>query len=372
MIIQSFLTLFVLQIICLVSIGIGITLIKKIPAKEMYLLVLCLIFEFLSFLFYSINYFYSSSNKIDIESLIYSRIGYFMAQCTILVITYAFMLIDFKNRYLDFFEIISFSWIGMLSATYNALTFKSVYSHGSIQSIYTPEGELFIIIFLSSVIFTWVRRFINISKIYNKQGDSAIIFRSLLAFIVIGIVFMLIYIILVTVLHYEGNLTFIMSGLFTIVGVIALVKNNAFLFITDIKLDSINIIDKKSSIILYSKSFNSFESNETEDPDFLGSIISAINISMSNTIKSRKELAEMNFSDKTVLIYSGNIVSSIVIVSSANLIVKSISQFLGNKFEKMYGKLIQQKIDQNVLYSRRKDYLEFDNEVEYVRKFLPL
>ena len=372
MILQSFLTLIILQIICLVSIGIGITLIKKIPPKEMYLLVFCLIFEFLSYFFYSINYYFSNTNNIDSRSLIYSRIGYFMAQCAIMVITYALMLIDFKNRYLDFFEMLSFSWIGMLSTTYNSLTFDSVYLHGSVQSIYTPLGELFIIIFLSSVIFIWVRRFVNISKIYNKQDESTIIFRTLLVFILIGIVFMSIYIILVVVFHYEGNITFIMSGLFTVVGTFALVKNNAFLFITDIKLDSINIIDKNSSIILYSKSFSSMDNAETEDPDFLGSIISAINISMTNTIKSRKELQEMNFSDKTVLIYSGTTVSSIVIVSSANLIVKSISQFLGEKFEKLFGEHIQQKIDQNILYSRRKDYQEFDKEVEYVRKFLPL
>lgn len=372
MILQSFITLIILEVICLVACGIGTSLIKKIPPKEMYLLLLCLIFEFLSYFSYSINYLFSSGNTIDAGTIVYSRIGYFFAQCAILAITYAFMLIDFKNRYLDIFEIIVFSILGTFSATYNSLTVKAKFINGSIQSIYAPFGQLCIILFLLYVIFIWVRRFYHISKIYTEQGKRAMIFQSLLVFIVIGIIFMSIYVILVVFYHYEGNLTFIMSGLFTIVGSVAILKNNAFLFITDIQLDSISIIDKKTSLILYSKSFKNNESELTDDPDFLGSIISAINISMSNTIKSRKELAEMNFSDKTVLIYSGFTVNSLVIVSSANLIVKSISQFLGKRFENQFGETLLKRIDQNVLYSRRKDYEDFDEEVDYVRKFLPL
>ncbi len=372
MIIQSLITLIILQIITLIAIIIGIKLTKVIPPKEMYLLVLCLLLEFLSFFLYSFTYLYSNNNDINSSSIIYSRIGYFISQCAIMVITYALLLIDFKNSYLDFFEILSFSWIGMFNATYNAMTFDSVFSHGSIQSIYTPFGQIFIIIFLLSVIVIWVRRFLNIIKIYGKQGKGENIFRSLLTFIIIGIIFMSTYVILVVVYKYEGNLTFIMSGLFTIVGTVALVKNHAFLFVTDIKLDSINIIDKKSSLILYSKAFEPNNIDDSEDPDFLGSIITAINVSMSNTIKSHRELAEMNFSDKTVLIYSGNIVNSIVIVSSANLIVKSLSPFIAKRFEKMFGDFIQQKIDKNIFYSRKKDFLAFDKEVEYIRKFLPI
>ncbi len=80
----------------------------------------------------------------------------------------------------------------------------------------------------------------------------------------------------------------------------------------------------------------------------------------------------MNFSDKTILIYSGNYVSSIVIVSSANLIVKSISKFIVKRFAKSFGYLISQKLDKKALIGRRKDYQKFDEEVAYIRKFLPL
>lgn len=371
MIIQSFITLIVLQCIVLVAIGVGLTLVSKIPPREMYLLLLCLIFEFFSFFMYSINAYYSKPNYIDPNTIIFSKIGYFLSQCTIMVITYAFLLIDFKYTYIDFFELLGISWLGTFTATYNSLTVKSYYRLGSIQSIYTPLGEISIIIFLSSVIFIWVRRFVQISRIYSKVGNPTKIFRSLLLFIVVGICFMSIYVFMVVFYHYEGDNTFIMSGLFTIVGTLALYRNNAFLFITDIKLDSILIIEKRSGILLYSKGFNE-ESEKTDDPDFLSSVISAIDIGFSNTIKSRKGLAEMNFSDKTVLIYSGKVVSSILIVSSPNLIAKSISRFIVKKFEKSYGNVIIKKQEKNNLIGVTKDYKAFDTEVAYIRMFLPL
>lgn len=371
MIFQSLLTLSILEIITLFTIGAGIDLIRKIPPKEIYLLVFSLILEFFTFFSYSINVYFSNSYEIDSGTMIFSRLGYFLSQCTIMVITYAFLLIDFKYTYTDIFEILLFSWLGVFNATYNSLTVQSVIRNGSIQSIYSPLGEISIIIFLSSVVFIWTRRFYQISKIYGKLGDATKIFRSLFIFIIVGIFFMSIYIISAVFYHYEGDTTFIMSGFFTIIGTVALYRNNAFLFITDIEFDSVLIIEKKSAILLYSKFFNKTEYQE-DDPDFISSIISAINISFSNTIKSRKELAEMNFSDKTILIYSGDFVSSICIVSSANLIVKSISKTLVKKFEKSYGESIHQKILRNDFFGRRKEYQDFDSEIVYIRKFLPL
>ena len=372
MIVHSFLTLIILEIIVIITIAIGVFLLKKIPPKEMYLLVLCLIFEFLTYFFYSINFYFSTATKIDSGTIIYSRIAYFLSQLAILAITYAFMLIDFKYSYINIFELVLFSWIGIFNASYNALTVQSHLVNGTIQSIYSPIGELLIIIFLSSVIFIWIRRFLQISKIYGKIGDSTKFFRSLFLFIVIGLFFMFIYVVSAIVYHYEGDTTFITSGFFTIVGTIALYKNNAFLFITDIKLDSILIIEKNSAIILYSKFFDENETTKNGDPDYISSVISAINISFSNTIKSQKELAEMNFSDKTVLIYSGEVVSSIVIVSSGNLIAKSISQFIVKRFENIFGQEILKKVKDNSFLGRKKDYSSFDNEITYVRKFLPL
>ncbi len=249
MIFQSFLILIVLEIISAMAIGTGFYLQRKIPPKEMVLLVLCLIFEFFSYLFYSINVYFSKPSDINSQTLIFSKIGYFLAQCAIMVITYAFILIDFKYTYFDIFEILAFSWLGMFCATYNSLTVQSVYSSGSIQSIYSPLGELSIIIFLSSVIFIWAKRFYQISKIYGKLGDATKIFSSLFIFIIVGSFFMSIYVISALFYHYEGDNTFIMSGFFTIIGTVALYRNNAFLFITDIELDSILIIEKKSAIL---------------------------------------------------------------------------------------------------------------------------
>lgn len=378
MILQSLLTLFLMAFISLIAMGVAISLLRKVPSREMILIVLCVFLELLAYASYSINNIFSTPTSIDENTLAFIGLGYFFSISAIMVITYTVILIDFKYSYSNIIEIIAFTWVSGVDSIYNSITFTTKLDNGTIETIYDPIGIIFIILFFGMVIFIWSKRFYQISKIYQRQEKFGNILRSLLIFILIGSLFISIYVISVVVFDYTGDSSFIMGGMFTFIGTIALLRNNAFLFITDIHLDSIIIIEKRSGMRLYSKDFNNHNNNNNnsanlnDDSDFIGSVISAINISFSSTIQSQKDLTELSFADKKVLIYTGSTVRSILIVSNTNLIAKSVSRHLVQKFEKKFGLEIKEKFKNNSFVNKKSDYIDFDQEVAYVRKFLPL
>ena len=169
MIIQSLITLLLVEAISFVAIIISLFLYRKSPPKEMSLIVLCLISEFFSFFFYSINDFYSTPTYIHTDSLVFIGIGYFFAISAIMFITYSIILIDFKYTYRDILQIIIFSFIGGIDSIYNAVTFSSSLDNGVVEVDYDPLGTLFTILFFSLVLTIWIRRFRQISKIYNEE-----------------------------------------------------------------------------------------------------------------------------------------------------------------------------------------------------------
>lgn len=371
MIAQSLLLLFLVATITLIAIIISQFLYRKIPPKEMGLIVLCLISEFFSFIFYSVNNVYSTPTNIHTDSLVFSGIGYFLAILAILLLTYSIILIDFKYTYRDIFRLILLTFIGGINSIYNAVRFSAKLYNGAVEIEYDSLGTLFIILFFSIVLTIWVRRIRQISKIYKLQNQYDDLIKSLSYFVIIAGIFIAIYISLI-IFDYTGDFGFIMSGMITTIGIVTLLRNNAFLFITDVHLESIIIVEKQSGIRLYSRSFGNNSNDLADDSDFIGSVVSAINISLSSTIRSQKDLTELSFADKTVLIYTGAYVRSILIVSSTNLIGKSISEYLVKRFEKSFGELIKDSLFENGNLGRQKNYAKFNSVVEYVRTFLPL
>ena len=372
MILQSVYTLLILQIITLVGIIVVTRLLFKIPANEMLLILLCLIFELMAYFFYMINYITSSNSEIDKQTIIFSQLGYFFSAISIMSVTYAIMLIDFKTSYRNIIELLVFSWLGGATSSYNAITSKIAVTNGVVETSYEPLGDILIICFFGLVMYIWIKRFVQISKIYRIQKNFTNVLKQLSLFIITGCLLIIIYILLIVTYQIKGDYSFIAGGILTVVGMGILLKNNAFLFITDVQLDSIIIIEKKSGIKLYSKIFRHNIVQTEDDSDFIGSIISAINSTLSDTIRSHKDLTEMRFSNKTLLMYSGDFVRSILIVSSSNLIAKAISKHIVRKFEKEFGNSINNSILENTFISRRTDYIGFEKEITYIRQFIPL
>lgn len=374
LIFQSFVTLVIMEFIALGAFVIAVYLKSKIPAQEFNLIILCLIFEFLGLFSYSVTYYYSTSTHINDSSTYFSGLGYFLSITSIMLVTFAIILIDFRGSNSQILELIFYSWIGGVNAVYNGITFHLKLNNGYLQSIYSPLGILFILVFYVFSIYIWVKRFIQIIRVYRVQESGIKALKELLIFIILGSGLIIFYIIVTIFLGIQGDFSFISSGIVTLIGTGLLVKNNAFVFVTDINLDSIIIIEKGSGIRLYSKTFTNDLPNEfqLDNSDFISSIISSINISFSDTIHSHKDLKEMTFANKTIIIYTGDVVRSILIVSSSNLISKGISKYLVKRFEKDYGEFIKEKLSQNEFVSKTTDYREFNGIVTYVRQFLPL
>ena len=372
MIVQSLITLFIVQLITLIAISIVIKLLFRIPPNEMILILFCLISEFFGYLFYSVNYYYSTSSSVDQNTIIFARIGYFFSIVSIMLVTYAIIFIDFKANYQNIIELLIFSWVSGANAVFNAVTFEIKLDQGSLHSIYNPLGVILVISFFSLVMYIWIKRFLRIAKIYRLQNTFTNALRSLSLFIIIGTTLVLLYMFFVVIYEVHGDYSFVAGGFVTIVGMGILVRNNAFLFITDIQFDSLLIVEKISGIRLYSKIFEPNIIANEDDSDFLGSIISAINITFSDTIHSNKDLTEMSFSNKTVLIYTGEYVRSILILSSSNLIAKAVSKHVVKNFEKLFGEHIESNVNNNMFVSRKNDYLAFEKEVDYIRQFIPL
>ncbi len=86
-------------------------------------------------------------------------------------------------------------------------------------------------------------------------------------------------------------------------------------------------------------------------------------------IKRLVILGGLIFGDKVIHIASGSLISTITIVSKNSLITKSITKYLTKEFEKRYGKLLENIGDAPL---NRRDFEDFDQVFEVVRKYLPL
>lgn len=349
-------------------------LLRKIPLREYWLIVSAFVFQFITYVLYFPLFYFSTPIHIDTGSEILSRLAYFFSMAYIVATTYAILLVDFKFTYQDIFEFLTLSWVAGAASIYNAMSITAELKNGSIVGIYTPIGIGLLLLLFIVEGYIWIRRFYEIRKVYRKKNrykDDAWI-KIYRFFMILGTFLTILYLITIFSSKYQAEIPLVSGCILSLIGIIALNYNNAYIFVTDIILDSIIIIEKKTGIRLYSISFNGNQANEKNDADFIGSVISAINVNFPNTIQSDRDLAEMIFLDKTVLIYSGEIVRSILVVSSTNLISKSLSKYLVKRFEKKFGKDIQNKIAEEKFISDEIDYTSFNDDITYVREFLPL
>ena len=147
---------------------------------------------------------------------------------------------------------------------------------------------------------------------------------------------------------------------------ITFAKDKGFLYITPARLEAIIIADKQSGIPLFSKNFH----EETPAEDLLSSLFNALNYSLQETIHSTTDIEHIGFGDKSVLIASGNRVSSLMIVSEINLVTQSISKYLTKTFEQNYKDLIQMEKEMPVHQSDL--FKEFSVVVDRIRQYIPL
>jgi hypothetical protein len=96
------------------------------------------------------------------------------------------------------------------------------------------------------------------------------------------------------------------------------------------------ITEQESGLVIYS------ESTEKDSPgeDLLGGLFTALNLSLKETIRSKKELEEISFGDKVVHIVPGNKITSFLITSEKNLMTTMLSKYVTKSFEKQFKNIL--------------------------------
>ena len=145
----------------------------------------------------------------------------------------------------------------------------------------------------------------------------------------------------------------------------AVFQDESFLFITPAKFNAILISDKRSGMNLLTKNFDSGSKTE----HLLGNLLSAVNISLKDNLKVNGNLEKVAYGDKVVVTYSGEFVTAFLIVSQSNFVTNSMAKFATIQYEKKFKPYLLESQRHPV---KQSIFSDFEREVEFIRKFIPL
>jgi hypothetical protein len=253
-------------------------------------------------------------------------------------------------------------------AIYNAITFEVTVTGEFVDTIYDPVGTILIFLFYVVLIFFLSKRVKEIITILGKDYKSPFTSLPTLLFILIwALTLIMVY---VYAQFLGGNLIpqyiyNVLTALLFLYVSIAMSKDRAFFFVTPTSLDAVIVMEQKTGTALFSKSFK----EDLMAEELLSNVFSLLDISLQEALRSSTKLQEIRFGDKSVIIDSGEWVSSVLIVSEGNFVTKSITKFLTKKFEEMFENPKKEHKDQVINVS---DYISFEIPVNTTRPFIPL
>ena len=146
----------------------------------------------------------------------------------------------------------------------------------------------------------------------------------------------------------------------------AFAKDPAFYFLTPTTLESIIIYDQETSLVLYHRNF----SQNLPSEGLIGSIFSALNISLKSVLKHPQDLKSVSFGDKEVIMSSGKFVTSLFLVNRKSLVAIYLSRYVAKTFEKHF--ILQLKLIRRNGFVQKEMFRAFDKVVSKVRQYLPL
>ncbi|MDH5403812.1 MAG: hypothetical protein OEY49_15045 [Candidatus Heimdallarchaeota archaeon] len=341
------------------------------PIIEGKLLFLASIFTLVAVLFATISMFISSEDLINETSITLIKIGWLSLGPFTMLITFAFMLPNFKSSY---FDILQLTIIVSINVTLSIILFISVdvvlIEKGIIRIIFSPLDTVVFTISTGIFIFYLIKRLYQVKKIQNKYKEyfsTKILFSTIiLSLITIFTTF--------TTLNLKGiknpienklpGFSFFipLSFVFVIIGYY-FYKDVSYPFIIPVKIYGVIFADHQTGITLISKDYQS----DIPAMNLLGNLMTTLNLSLQDTIKSNQSMEDIIFGDKVIHITSGQFASCIVIVSKNSLITKSITKYLCKKFESQFKELIE------VMREKPRDvtiFNSFEHEFQKVRKYL--
>ena len=256
----------------------------------------------------------------------------------------------------------------------NSLTpvYQNDLRYGSIYIVYDILVILGLISLIGLVIFTAIRYIRDLRDIQSQQKHPTKYESRWLpiAYVSLGIAFLTL--LLQRIPFFEE---FQLALTFTIPLALAGVAfSNAFrkypslMAITGAKLSVLTIVNP-DGLALYSYDFdNERASFEDHLPVLLGGMLSALNISLSETLQSKEGLALIAFGDKVVVIRSTKTFILYLITSEMNPTISDLVTILINRFDEHFSEILALKKD-IIVYDQ---YTHFTAIVEELVQFAPL
>ena len=238
-----------------------------------------------------------------------------------------------------------------------------------INSSHNILGLVLNYLFIAIIFYVVYRRVYEVSKISKQIKRSP---KSVNFLVILFVLFALAF--LVSVLTniisprqiFPNYFYFIFVSIAFAFFLYFYLKDNAFFFLTPISLDAMIIMHKVTGITIYSESYK--ENFRVED--MLSNIFSLLNISLQEFILAKKELVEIVFADKTVIIVPGKLISSILIANGKNLIVETLAKAITTNFEKRFNQELIKGSENN--YFDRNKFLRFSEFTNEIRQYIPL
>ncbi|MFX1512187.1 MAG: hypothetical protein ACFFCQ_06345 [Promethearchaeota archaeon] len=340
---------------------------RSSPILEMHLLRISFLFSSIflfSMLPSTVLYSVDSTDPIGIQ--VY-RIGIIFGQLAILGWSFTFLLPSYKTSYRAIFLIFLISASNVASLIINYFTLEHNLSGDTFRDIYSPLG--IILIFISVTLFSTSigKRLTDVGRIVKKKSPFTSQ-KALLTFLILGTLsFGILYFTWAFPSSKIPTMAWcIPLSLTLLFFAYAFSKDESFFFITPTKMDAVLITDQETGMTLFSQNFQ--ESMPAEE--LLGGLFSALNISLKETIQSKKVLEEISFGDKVVILAPGKQVTAIIIVSEKNLIIEAVAKHLIKEFETRFQTELVKLQETNRL--DRIEFKEFSTAIAAIRLYFPL
>ena len=339
------------------------------PLTEITLIYIASLLIVLMEVSFLINPLFSSPNNLNIEMVIFDRLGFLIGELGLFLIVFAILLVDFKMTYKSIFQLNLVNFLIFSNIAYTTFNIDVKVEGNVILTNYTILGTFFFIsqfVLIFLIIIKRIRTVLSVKKggkaspitsrfwliIFTMIAISTLSFYSISRFLLPGALPNYTYIVFIGILF----------NFFAF----SIHKDKTFFFITPASLDSIIMIEQKTGLAFQGVSY---QSKDKIPEELVSGIFSMLNISLQDTVKTDSKLEEIRFGDKVALMNHGNFVTTLLIVSEANFVTKSIASYLTNKFEKSYIHLYEN--EKNVILN--KDiYSEFQREFDFVREFIPI
>ncbi len=308
-----------------------------------------------------------TKEKVDPLGLQIYQVDFLFGQLALMCWTFTFYLPSYKTSYRAIFAVFFISAGNAASGILNCLTITHTISNNQLREVYTPLGIFFV--FVSATLFSLSigKRVLDVIQIIEEESPLTSQ-KSLLFFLFLGcLTFTVMYPSrLFPSLEIPIMAWCVPLSLTWLYFTYAFSKDKAFFFITPIQLDGVLIMHQNSGLCIFS-----YSSLETVIPEhMLTGLFSALNISLKETIQSKKVLERISFGDKNVILAPGEQVTTVLLVSGENLIIGAVAKHLSKEFEHIYQTELKQLQDGYGL--KLDNFIGFSIEISKIQPYFPL